>query len=102
MKKLTKSSDDAIVSGVLAGIAEYFDIDPVLVRVIFIVAAFGSLGTFILIYAVLAFIMPEEPKEVTRKKQKARFNNLFNNQSTQGPKQAEDAVEIDEDEWSDF
>ncbi len=46
MKKLQKSKDNEILFGVLGGVAEYFGIDPVLVRVIFFVLAVGSMGTF--------------------------------------------------------
>lgn len=40
MKQLRKSKHNEILFGVLGGIAEYFNIDPVLVRVIFVVLAF--------------------------------------------------------------
>ena len=60
-KKLYKSSNKKI-SGVCAGIAEFFEIDPTIVRVIF------ALGTFftaalagIIVYAILAFVMPQSP-----------------------------------------
>lgn len=105
MEKLHKSKDDAMLAGVLSGIAEYFNIDPVLIRVIFIVAAFGSMGTFILIYCILAFIMPEEPAEITRerrhKEANTKFQKIFGNDK-KNRKDAEDVVEIDEEDWSDF
>ena len=105
MEKLHKSKDNVMLDGVLGGIAEYFNVDPVLVRVIFIVAAFGSMGTFILIYWILAFIMPEEPAEVTRERRRkeanTKFQNIFGN-NKRNRKDAEDVVEIDEEDWSDF
>lgn len=55
-RKLTKSHDRWL-SGVAAGIAEYFDVDPVLVRAIFL----GSIllgGTGLLAYIILAILMP--------------------------------------------
>lgn len=63
------------------------------------------MGTFILIYAILAIVMPEEPEEVTRQKRHEKPNVIFrtfmeNSQSRR--KEAEDVEEIDEDEWSDF
>ncbi|MSR76363.1 MAG: PspC domain-containing protein, partial [Candidatus Ryanbacteria bacterium] len=36
-RKLHRSADDRILAGVCGGIAEYFDIDPVLVRIAFVV-----------------------------------------------------------------
>lgn len=45
--------------GVCSGLANYFDIDPVLVRALFIIAVLMA-GTGILAYIVLAIIMPEK------------------------------------------
>lgn len=107
MKKLQKSKDNEILFGVLGGIAEYFDIDPVLVRVIFFVLAVGSMGAFIVIYIVLASIMPDEPEEVTFRKRREKIRQEFDKVNRSGykskeRKQAEDVEEVDEDDWSDF
>ena len=56
-KKLTKSQDK-MVSGVAGGIAEYFEIDPVLVRLAFVLLLFAGSGGFWL-YIILMLIMPE-------------------------------------------
>ena len=54
-KKLYKSSNKKI-SGVCAGIAEYFGIDPTIVRVIYALVTLFSAGFVgIIVYAVLAF-----------------------------------------------
>lgn len=59
MKRLYRSKNDRMIAGVCAGIAEYFDIDPVLVRALFAVSAFmGGMG--IVLYILLAIITPEE------------------------------------------
>lgn len=106
MSRLQKSNENAILFGVLGGIAEYFDIDPVLIRVIFAVLAFSSMGTFVIIYGILTFIMPEEPEEITRNRRKAKtkeqFKNVFKQDSARDIYEAEDVEEIDEDDWSDF
>lgn len=58
-KKLTRSHDDVMVAGVAAGLAEYLDIDPALVRLLFVLLTlFGGNG--ILVYAILWLIMPQE------------------------------------------
>lgn len=59
MKKLTKSSTDVKISGVCGGIAEYFNIDPTLVRVGYLFFTFVAVGSPILLYFILAIIMPE-------------------------------------------
>ena len=66
MKKLYKTEGPyKMVAGVCGGIAEYFDIDPTLVRVGWVIAAFlGSLGfsfsALFWIYVVCAIIMPRK------------------------------------------
>ncbi len=59
-KKLTKSNDKT-VSGVCGGIAEYFDLDPTLVRVAYAILSVFSAGfPGLLLYIILAIIMPNK------------------------------------------
>ncbi len=58
MKRLTKSAHDKILLGVCGGIAEYLGWDATIVRIIFVFAAILGVGTFVLLYLVLAIIMP--------------------------------------------
>ncbi len=59
MKRLTRSTTNRTIAGVCAGIAEYFEIDPTLVRVGWVLLSlFG--GTGVLAYIVCARIIPEE------------------------------------------
>ncbi len=60
MKKLTRSSTDVKIAGVCGGIAEYFGIDSTLVRVAYLVFTFIGVGSPVLLYILLALIMPEE------------------------------------------
>ena len=61
-KRLYKSSTDKKLCGVCAGFAEYFDIDPTIVRVLYAFAAIFTAGfPFGLLYIVLAIVMPENP-----------------------------------------
>ena len=57
-KKLYKSTSDKKLFGVCGGIAEYFDIDPIIIRIIFIVLLFGY-GSGLLVYLLLAFLLPK-------------------------------------------
>lgn len=59
MKKLTKSSTDVKLAGVCGGIAEYFGLDPTLVRVGYLIFTLAGVGSPILLYFLLALIMPE-------------------------------------------
>ena len=64
-KKLYKSSTDKKLCGVCAGIANFFNIDPTIIRVIFAIAAIFTTGfPFTLLYIVLAFILPEDNGEI--------------------------------------
>ena len=57
-KRLTKSNDKKIF-GVCGGLGNYFDLDPTLVRVAFLVAFF-MFGTGLLLYLILAIVVPNE------------------------------------------
>lgn len=59
-KKLYRSRKDKMIGGVAGGLGEYFDIDPTLVRIIFVVSLFLG-GTGILAYIILWIVVPEEP-----------------------------------------
>lgn len=60
-KKLYRSSQNKKISGVLAGIAEYFNIDPSIVRVAYTVFSAFLIVPGIAIYAVLSYALPENP-----------------------------------------
>lgn len=62
-KRLYKSQNDRKIGGVCAGIAEYFDLDPTLVRIGWIVfCALGGSG--ILAYILCMIIMPNHPNMI--------------------------------------
>lgn len=58
-RKLYRNSNDRMVSGVASGLAAYFDLDPAIMRILFVILAFASLGWGILIYLILLIAMPE-------------------------------------------
>ncbi|MEG1446396.1 MAG: PspC domain-containing protein [Ruthenibacterium sp.] len=61
-KRLYKSKVNRMVCGVCGGVAEYFGLDPTLVRLGFVVlCAFAGSG--LLAYIIAAIIMPEPPAE---------------------------------------
>ncbi len=61
-RKLYRLRRDRVVGGVSAGLAEYFSIDTLLVRVIFIVMAFFN-GIGIIAYLIMWMVIPENPNE---------------------------------------
>jgi phage shock protein PspC (stress-responsive transcriptional regulator) len=62
-KRLYRSRDDRMVSGVAGGIAEYFDMDPTIVRLLWVAATLLTSGVVILIYVIMAIVVPEAPAE---------------------------------------
>lgn len=63
MKKLYKSRENKVIDGVCGGIAEYFDVDPVLIRLIFVLFFFFG-GSAILAYIIGIIIMPVKSFDV--------------------------------------
>lgn len=59
-KKLMRSKSNRMVCGVCAGVAEYFNLDPTVVRLLTVLAGIASAGTAILVYLVASVLMPEE------------------------------------------
>lgn len=60
-RRLYRSRADKKIFGVCGGIGAYFGIDPVLVRVLFVMAALVSFGFVLLMYIVMAIVVPTEP-----------------------------------------
>ena len=59
-RRLYRCRDNRILAGVAGGVAEYFDLDPSLVRILFFVSMFfGGIG--LLLYIGMAIIVPLEP-----------------------------------------
>ena len=59
-KRLYRSADDRMVAGVCAGIANYFGIDPTLVRLLFVLGALGTVSGLFWAYLIMAIVVPEE------------------------------------------
>jgi phage shock protein PspC (stress-responsive transcriptional regulator) len=71
MKKLHRFAEDRKIAGICGGLGEYFDLDPVLFRLFFVVSLFfGGLGA--VVYLILWIMVPEktgaqgEPRPVRR------------------------------------
>ena len=58
-KRLFRSRKSRMIAGVCGGIAEYFEIDPTLVRLLWVVASLFSGGAGILGYVIAWIIIPE-------------------------------------------
>ena len=61
-KRLYRSRTDRMVAGVCGGLGNYLGVDPVFIRVLTVVLGFVSVGTALLLYLVLAVLVPLEPE----------------------------------------
>ena len=64
VKHLFRSRKDRMISGVCGGLAEYFDMDPTVVRLIFVFLTIFSKGLGLLAYIILIFAMPDEKPQI--------------------------------------
>ena len=76
-KKLYRSEEDQMLGGVCGGLGKYFDIDPTLVRLFFVLIFFGY-GSGMLIYLLLWIIMPSELIAKTRQGASEKSNEEEN------------------------
>jgi len=64
MKKLYKSNKNKIFTGVIGGIGEYFNVDPVILRVFWlIIIVFTGFMPGIIAYIFTVLVIPKEPKK---------------------------------------
>ncbi len=61
MKRLVRSRSHKMLAGICGGFAEYLDMDPTVIRVIYVILSVLSAAfPGILIYLILAFVIPSE------------------------------------------
>jgi phage shock protein C len=58
-KKLYRSNNNKMIAGVCGGIAEYINLDPTVVRLLWVVFCFAG-GTGVIAYIIAAIIMPNQ------------------------------------------
>ncbi|MDP2820977.1 MAG: PspC domain-containing protein [bacterium] len=69
IKKIYRSRKKRMLAGICGGLADYFEVDPTLARIVFLFFLFMA-GSGLLIYLILIFIVPLEPevKSASRRK----------------------------------
>jgi len=60
MKKLYRSRTDRKIAGICGGLGEYFNIDPVITRILFVALTFGD-GAGLLTYIIMWIFVPAKP-----------------------------------------
>ena len=64
-KRLHRSATDSMITGVAGGMAEHFDIDPTVIRVAWALLILASAGLALLVYVILAIVMPRQTFQST-------------------------------------
>ena len=60
-KKLYRSNDNKVIFGVMGGFGEYFDVDPVMLRVAYIlISVFTAFFPGVIAYILMAIVMPKK------------------------------------------
>ncbi len=72
-KRLYRSRTDRMIWGVCGGLANYFDVDPTIIRIAAVLSIFVS-GAGILAYIIMAIVVPLETSSATEPKQVIREN----------------------------
>jgi phage shock protein C len=83
-KRLYRSTQDRMFAGVCGGIAEYLDVDPTLVRLVFAALTLMG-GPGIIIYIVLMLVVPEEPDKRLKEKRHGYTNTYFHEDTDDMP-----------------
>ncbi len=101
-KKLTKSKTNVVLTGTLAGIAEYFNIDATIVRIIYVFITLMGVGSPVFLYILLAILIPSD--HGSRNDFYGHNNKYYHSNNGSGKKQKprKEAEKVDEDDWSDF
>ncbi len=97
MKKLRRSRNNRIICGIMGGIAEYFEVDPTIVRVLFLIVSWTGFPIFL--YILLAIIIPEGGSEYRRRN---RQDTYYYTSASSRPRKKARRVEEANDDWSDF
>lgn len=65
MKKIYRSKSQRMISGVCGGIAHYFNIDPTIVRLVWVlVSIFSTAIPGLIIYLICVIVIPDEPDSI--------------------------------------
>lgn len=72
-RRLYRSRTDRMIAGVCGGLADYFDVDPTLVRIAFVVLFFLH-GVGLLAYIILAIVLPQKGSEASKPSDVVREN----------------------------
>ncbi len=77
-KRLYRDPDDRVLGGVCSGLGAYFSLDPVIIRILFVVVFFLPVGSSGLIYLILWIVVPKASSTAQRLEMKGEEVNIDN------------------------
>lgn len=75
MKKLKRSRNNRMILGVCGGIAEYLNIDPTIIRIVWLLIALPSFGFLGIAYFVCGFVIPEDDGVIYQDENTSKTND---------------------------
>ena len=60
MEKKLRRSNDKMIAGVCAGLAHYFDLDPTVIRIVYVLLSIFTAFAGVLVYLIFWLVMPKE------------------------------------------
>ena len=60
IKTLTRSRSNRMIAGVCAGLGDYLNIDPTVIRLLFVLGFFTFNGAMLIVYLIMAIVTPEQ------------------------------------------
>jgi len=89
-KKLYRSKRDRIIAGVCGGLGKHFNVDPVLLRIVFVALTLIN-GAGVILYLILAIIVPNESNEKVTADKKGKIKEIAE-EVTKGAQSVADEV----------
>lgn len=75
-KRLYRSRTDKQLAGICGGIADYLNFDPTIVRIIWVILTLAG-GPGLILYIILAMVVPEEPEFVQASAEKVKNDDTY-------------------------
>lgn len=102
-RKLTKSKSNIVISGSLAGVAEFIGIDPTIVRVVYFILSFFTAGfPGFLLYIALMVLLPSGQTQQGNGYRESYSHPYMGNKTNQNKRPRKEAEKVEEEDWSDF
>ena len=60
LKTLTRSKSNRMIAGVCAGLGDYLNMDPTVIRLLFVLGFFTFNGAMLVVYLIMAIVTPEQ------------------------------------------